>query len=163
MIIRGDATFAVAALTALGTSLSANGAVAQGMNLQIEIRSSNPSPVRPKSPVNTLLELMAALAECWSPPPLDRDRQPVDLTFQVSFKRSGELFGKPRAVQFGRVVTPEERQRYYTAVAEAVDRCALMPFTESMGGAVAGRTFRINFIDRRNSRKAQSSWRLRKS
>jgi hypothetical protein len=29
-----------------------------------------------------------------------------------------------------------------------------MPFTDSMGGAVAGRTFRVNFLDRRNSRKA---------
>ncbi|HKS61813.1 MAG TPA: hypothetical protein VJT13_08955 [Xanthobacteraceae bacterium] len=101
---------------------------------------------------------MAAFAECWSPPPLDQGRQPLDLTFQVSFKRSGELFGKPRVVNFARPVTDEERQLYYAAVAEAVDRCAPMPFTDSMGGAVAGRPFRVNFIDRRNSRKAEVSW-----
>jgi hypothetical protein len=58
-------------------------------------------------------------------------------------------------VNFARSVTDEERQLYYTAVAEAVDRCVPMPFTESMGGAVAGRTFRVNFLDRRNSRKAE--------
>jgi len=51
-------------------------------------------------------------------------------------------------------LTNEERERYYTSVAEAIDRCAPMPFTETMGGAVAGRTFRVNFLDRRNSRKA---------
>jgi len=39
-------------------------------------------------------------------------------------------------------------------VAEAVDRCSKMPFTDSMGGAVAGSPFRVNFLDRRNSRKA---------
>ena len=106
---------------------------------------------------------MAAFAGCWSPPPLDRGRQPLDLTFQVSFKRSGELFGKPRAIDFARPVTDEERQRYYTAVAEAVDRCSQMPFTEAMGGAVAGRPFRVNFLDRRNSRKAEITWPTKKS
>jgi hypothetical protein len=128
------------------------------MMLQIEIRGDNTRPIRPQGAVNTLQDLMTALAACWSPPPLDARRQPLDLTFQVSFKRSGELFGKPRVVNFARSVTDEERQLYYTAVAEAVDRCVPMPFTESMGGAVAGRTFRVNFLDRRNSRKAEVSW-----
>ena len=95
---------------------------------------------------------------CWSPPPRDRSRQPLDVTFQVSFKRSGELFGKPRAINFAREVTPEERQRYYQAVAEAIDRCSQMPFTNSMGGAVAGRPFRVNFLDRRDSRNTENQW-----
>jgi hypothetical protein len=97
---------------------------------------------------------MAAFAGCWEPPPADPSKGPVDLTFQVSFKRSGEVFGKPRVIHFARAVSDEERQRYYTAVAQAVDRCSRMTFTESMGGAVAGRPFRVNFLDRRNSRRA---------
>jgi hypothetical protein len=129
-----------------------------GAILGIEIRASNPRPARPTAPVNNLQEFMAAWAGCWSPPPLDRSRTPLDLTFQVSFKRSGELFGKPHAINFARDVTPEERQRYYQAVAEAIDRCSQMPFTDSMGGAVAGRPFRINFQDRRDSRKTESQW-----
>jgi hypothetical protein len=149
---------AAAALAAVAIGLSAPIAHAQGMVLQIEIRGDNTRPIRPQGAVNTLQDFMTALAACWSPPPLDARRQPLDLTFQVSFKRSGELFGKPRVVNFARSVTDEERQLYYTAVAEAVDRCVPMPFTESMGGAVAGRTFRVNFLDRRNSRKAEVSW-----
>ena len=47
-------------------------------------------------------------------------------------------------------LTPEERERYDKAVAEAVERCSQMPFMDSMGGAVAGRTFRVNFVDERN-------------
>jgi hypothetical protein len=129
-----------------------------GAILSIAIGGSNPRPVRPSAPVNTLQDMMAAFAGCWSPPPLDQGRHPLDLTFQVSFKRSGELFGKPRTIEFARPVTDEERHLYYTAVAEAVDRCSQMPFTDSMGGAVAGRPFRINFLDRRNSRKAEVSW-----
>ena len=149
---------AVATLAAAAIALSVTAAHPQGLILQIEIRGDNTRPIRPQGAVNTLQDLMTALAACWSPPPLDARRQPLDLTFQVSFKRSGELFGKPRVVNFARSVTDEERQLYYTAVAEAVDRCVPMPFTESMGGAVAGRTFRVNFLDRRNSRKAEVSW-----
>ena len=149
-MIRAPA-LAVAAVLCAGTAL------AQTI-LQIEVRGSNPRPVRPSALINNLDELMAALVGCWSPPPLDTKRQPLDLTFQVSFKRSGELFGKPRTIDFPRPVTDEERQIYYTAVAEAIDRCSRMPFTDSMGGAVAGRPFRINFLDRRNSRKAEVSW-----
>ena len=155
MIARGAAS--LAALVA-GVLPCGAPAVAQGTILSIEIRGSNPQPVRPKEPVNNLQELMAAFAGCWSPPALDRERQPVDLTFQVSFKRSGELFGKPRVIDFARAVTPEERQRYYTAVAEAVELCSQMPFTDSMGGAVAGRTFRVNFIDARNRKQAEIPW-----
>jgi hypothetical protein len=143
-----------AALAAFAFALAANAALAQGMILSIEINRSNSNPHRPTGKINNLQEFMAALASCWEPPPVDERRAPVDLTFQVSFKRSGELFGKPRIVNFARAVTDQERQRYYTSVAEAIDRCSPMPFTDSMGGAVAGRTFRVNFLDRRNSKRA---------
>ena len=144
-----------AALVASATLMMAAGAaLAQGTILTIEINRSNARPHGPTGSINTLQDLMAAFAGCWAPPPADTSRGPVDLTFQVSFKRSGELFGKPRAINFARAVTNKEREIYYRAVAEAVDRCAQMPFTESMGGAVAGRPFRVNFLDRRNSRKA---------
>jgi hypothetical protein len=142
------------ALAALALAVTAGAALAQGMILTIEINRSNSNPHGPSAKINNLQEFMAALASCWEPPPIDDRHRPIDLTFQVSFKRSGELFGKPRIVNFARSVTDEERQRYYTAVAEAIDRCSPMPFTDSMGGAVAGRTFRVNFLDRRNSRKA---------
>jgi hypothetical protein len=143
-----------AALAAFALALAANTALAQGMILTIEINRSNANPHRPTAKIDNLQQFMAALAECWAPPPIDSGRGAVDVTFQVSFKRSGELFGKPRIVNFARAVSNEERERYYTSVAEAIDRCAPMPFTETMGGAVAGRTFRVNFLDRRNSRKA---------
>ncbi len=98
------------------------------MILTIEINRSNANPARPTAPINTLQDLSAAFAGCWQPPPADSSRQPVDLTFQVSFKRSGELFGKPRAISFARTVTDEERQRYYT------------------GGRRSGRSLRENAV-----------------
>jgi hypothetical protein len=159
-MMRGAAALLIAALAVAPGVASAQSLYTV---LTIVISRSNPEPVRPTAPINTLRDLQIAFAGCWSPPPLDGERQPVDLTFQVSFKRSGELFGKPRTILFASAVTDKERELYYTAVAEAVDRCAQMPFTESMGGAAAGRQYRINFIDRRNSKKAEVSWLTRKS
>jgi hypothetical protein len=128
-------------------------AAAQFFTLGIRIDRPNPSPQRPTAPVNTIKELIWALAGCWDPPPLDSGRQAIDVVFKVSFKRTGELFGKPPFIEFVQQVTPEERGRYYQAVAEALDRCAQIPFTDSMGGAVAGRVFRIKFIDMRNRKQ----------
>ncbi len=148
-----------ASALAVVACLCAGAAHAQSMILGVEIGTSNPRPVRPSAPIDNLREMAQAWRGCWSPPPLDRGREPLDLTFQVSFKRSGELFGKPRTIDFARPVKDEdERQAYYLAVAEAVDRCSSMPFTDSMGGAVAGRTFRVNLQDRRNSRKTEIIW-----
>ena len=154
---------AARAVAALAGLFAAEIALAQRTTLSILIRGTNANPARPTAPVNNLQELSAALAACWSPPPADRERGPVDVIFQVSFKRSGELFGKPRIVEFARPVTPEERGRYYAAVAEAIDRCSQMPFTEAMGGAIAGRVFRVNFIDLRNSKQAEVPWPTEKS
>jgi hypothetical protein len=151
------------ALAVFAFAVAAGTALAQGTILTIEVNRSNPHPHAPTASINTLQDLMVAFAGCWQPPRADTSKGPVDLTFQVSFKRNGELFGKPRAISFARAVTDEERQRYYTAVAEAIDRCSPMPFTDSMGGAVAGRTFRINFLDRRNTRKAEAPWPTEKS
>jgi hypothetical protein len=138
-------------------------AFTRGTIVGIEIHDGHPEPAKPTTPVDNIHGIRLAFWRCWKPPPLDGKREPLDLTFQVSFKRSGELFGKPRAIQFAREITPEERERYYQAVAAAVERCSQMPFTASMGGAVAGRTFRVTFIDARNRKQADVSWLITKT
>ena len=60
-------------------------------------------------------------------------------------------------------ITDKEREVYYRAVAEAVERCAQMPFTESMGHAVAGHLYRVNFQDQRNTKRAGLTWPTEKS
>jgi hypothetical protein len=147
---------ALGAASALLAALAPGAALAQGMLLWIEIGRDNPRPVRPSAPIHNLQGLSDALRRCWSPPPADPAKGEIDVTFSISFKRSGELFGKPKVVTFAQPVTDEQRGRYYTAVAEALDLCSRLPFTDQMGGAVAGRVFRVNFLDKRNSRKAQT-------
>jgi hypothetical protein len=136
-------------------AMAPGAAFAQGMLLWIEIGRDNPRPARPSASIDNISGLSDALRRCWNPPPADASRPKIDVTFSISFKRSGELFGKPKVVTFAQPVTDEQRGRYYTAVAEALDLCSKMPFTDSMGGAVAGRVFRVNFVDERNSRKTQ--------
>jgi hypothetical protein len=160
MIGRGAAAYLVAALPVL---TCATVAFAQGMLMSIELRSDNPRPRGPVGKVNDLIQIQAALADCWRFPPVDEGRAPVDVIFTVSFKRSGELFGKPRVVKFSREVSDAERGRFYQAVVEAIDRCTPMPFTDSMGGAVAGRTLHIRFIDSRNRKQAEGLWLTGKS
>jgi hypothetical protein len=148
--------YAVLILAVLGVGFAAGTAAAQFFTLGIRVERSNPEPQRPVAPVDNIKELAWALLACWNPPPVDPGRQPIDVVFRVSFKRSGELLGKPPFIEFVQQVTPEERGRYYQAVAEAIDRCSRIPFTDSMGGAVAGRVFRVNFIDMRN--RKQTLW-----
>ena len=147
---------ALAMLAIFGIAWSAwvGSASAQFQGLTIPVYVSNREPKRPTAPIDNLQQLMRALHDCWTPPTLDPGRGPIDVTFRVSFKRTGELFGKPPTIEFVQQVTPEQRGRYYQAVAEALDFCSKMPFTDAMGGAVAGRVFRVNFIDMRNRKQA---------
>jgi len=156
---------ALVALVALGAGIAAcpQAGRAQGMLMSIDLRHDNPRPRRPVGNVNDLIEIQAALADCWQFPPVDEGRAPVDVVFTVSFKRSGDLFGKPRVVKFSREVSGAERERFYQAVVEAIDRCAPMPFTDAMGGAIAGRTLHIRFIDSRKRKQADTQWLTEKS
>ena len=148
----------LSAMTLLAALFGAAGqAHAQQQPIVISVPGPNAHPRKPDGPINSLQDLAAALYGCWAPPPLD-GKQPVDVIFIVSFKRSGELFGKPRVIQFNGEVTPERRTIYWTAVAEALDRCSKMPFTDSMAASAAGRVFRITFVDMRNRKQASYSW-----
>ncbi len=58
--------------------------------------ATNAAAQAPQGQINTLNELGAALRACWIPPSLDRSRAGMQLTVQMSFRRNGELFGKPK-------------------------------------------------------------------
>ena len=130
---------------------------ASNVTLLIEVVRNNPSPSRPTSPLNTLRDMAAAQHRCWVPPPLIETVDPPDVIFQVSYRRDGSLFGKPRIIEFSRYVTDAERGIYYRAVASALHLCAALPFTNQFGGAVAGTVFRIVLKDLRHRRRPQTA------
>ena len=77
-----------------------------------------------QAPVNTISELGAALRACWVPPPLDQARPGMQITVQMTFRRNGELFGKPRITFESPGATDDDRLTYRVAVAEMLKRCA---------------------------------------
>jgi len=103
----------------------------------------------PRAPVNTLNELEAALLACWEPPPIEQSRPGMQITVLMSFKRNGELFGQPRITFQSRDASDAERVSYRTAVAEMLERCASLPFTQALGNALAGAPLTMRFVDDR--------------
>ena len=107
-------------------------------------------------PLNTLRDLGAALRACWVPPPLDQSRAGMQITVQMSFRRNGELFGRPRITFESAGASDDERLAYRIAVGQMLKRCAPLPFTDALGNAMAGRPFTIRFIDDRKLKQAEN-------
>jgi hypothetical protein len=138
----------------IGALLLAAGAApgfAQGRGPQGE-------PTKPAAPLNTIQEVFSALEACWIPPDLDHARPGMQITVLLSFRRSGELNGKPRVTYETPGATDAQRLAYRYALARAIARCTPLPFTEALGNALAGRPMTMRFIDRRNLKQAGTDY-----
>jgi hypothetical protein len=109
---------------------------------------------RPTQELHTLKEIYAAMRRCYVPPALDQARPGMRITVQFAFTRAGEIFGKPRILYETPGATPEQQSAYRLAVAAALARCSPLPFSKSLGNAVAGRVLAMQFVDERNLRGA---------
>ncbi|NEW92929.1 TonB C-terminal domain-containing protein [Rhodopseudomonas sp. BR0M22] len=107
-----------------------------------------------KAPIENLNALFSALKQCWRPPHLPAGDPGRQITVKVSFKRDGEILGKPRITFESPEAGRDDSLAYRVAVMETLQRCTPLPFTPSMGGAVAGRPFTLRFDDRRQSPRA---------
>jgi hypothetical protein len=113
--------------------------------------------------LDTIRDVVLAIHNCWRPPPLDK-AAPIDITVIVSFNREGAILGHPRISYESEQATDNDRLQYRIAVMEALQRCTPLPFTESLGGAVAGRPFAIPFRTKKYPPKSQEkrAWLLPK-
>ena len=113
--------------------------------------------------LNTIKDVVLAIHRCWRPPPADK-AGPIDITVIVSFNREGAILGHPRISYESQDATDNDRIAYRVAVMEALQRCTPMPFTESLGGAVAGRPFAIPFRNKKYPPRSQEkrAWLLPK-
>ena len=100
--------------------------------------------------VDTLDEMFARLKQCWQSPRLPDGHPGMQITVLFTFKRNGEILGKPRITFESPEATEADSITYRTAVMKTLQHCTPMPFTDGMGGAVAGRPIRFRFDDRRN-------------
>jgi hypothetical protein len=75
----------------------------------------------------------------------------MQMSVRFAFKRSGEIIATPRVTYVSPGASPETRETYLHAINAALERCTPLPFTEGLGGAVAGRPIAIRFVDDRDN------------
>jgi hypothetical protein len=101
--------------------------------------------------LDTIKDVVIKLHGCWRPPPLSR-ANPMDITV-ISFNREGGILGHPRITYESEQASDNDRLQYRIAVMETLQRCTPLPFTEGLGGAVAGRPFAVPFRTRKTPPK----------
>jgi hypothetical protein len=106
-----------------------------------------PAQAEPEK-LDTLKDIFARLHTCFKPPPLSK-ANPIDITVIVSFNRAGAIIGHPKITFESEQATDNDRLQYRIAVMDTLQRCTPLPFTEALGGAVAGRIFAIPFRTRK--------------
>lgn len=111
---------------------------------------AQPAPDR----LDTLNEVFVRLHSCFKPPSLSQ-ANPIDITVIVSFNRQGAILGHPRITFETEQASDNDRLQYRVAVMEALQRCTPLPFTDALGGAVAGRPFAIPFRTRKRQPEAK--------
>jgi hypothetical protein len=77
----------------------------------------------------------------------------MDITVLVSFNREGSILGHPRITHESEHASDHDRLQYRIAVMETLQRCTPLPFTEALGGAIAGRPFAVPFRTRKSTPK----------
>jgi hypothetical protein len=111
------------------------------------------APAQPKQ-LDTLKEIFVRLHSCWKSPPRSQ-ANPIDITVVVSFNREGAILGHPRITYESEHASDNDRLKYRIAVMETLQRCTPLPFTEGLGGAVAGRPLAVPFRTRKRPPKTE--------
>src|SRR5690606_10819842 len=90
----------------------------------------------------TINEMFAALYACWQPP---ADSGGMSMTLTFSLRRDGTLIGAPRIT--GKKLGPDKalNEAFEASIRGAPDKALPVPFSDSMGGAIAGRILAPRF------------------
>jgi hypothetical protein len=104
-------------------------------------------------PLDSIKDVIERLQQCWQPP--RGVAKPVDITVIVSFNRAGAILGRPRVTYEAEGASDNDRLAYRVAAMEALQRCTPLPFSEGLGGAIAGRPFAVRFWTRKTSPKPE--------
>jgi len=121
-----------------------------------------PASAQPQR-LDTLNDIFDKLYSCWRPPPPSRANA-IDITVIVSFTRAGAILGQPKITYESANANDNDRLAYRVAVMETLQRCTPLPFTDGLGGAVAGRPFAILFRSRKRPPKPEEkrAWQIQK-
>jgi hypothetical protein len=120
------------------------------------VQDQRTAPIRPRVELNTLRDIHLVMELCWRAnlPPTPEAVPGMTITLRVSFTRSGEVLGAPSFTFVTQGVSPQTRNLYQRAAANALNSCTPLPFSPGLGDAVAGQPRVFLFIDRRNEKRA---------
>jgi hypothetical protein len=95
---------------------------------------------RRSGPVDLPPEVGPSIAACWQAP-----HRGDQITVQLSFKRDGSIFGKPR-VNYVKPVGGSDAQALTESIFKALDACLPLQFTPQLAANIAGQVFVIRFV-----------------
>jgi len=95
---------------------------------------------RRSGPVDLPPEVGPSIAACWQAP-----HQGDQVTVQLSFKRDGSIFGKPR-INYVKPMKGSSTQALTESIFKAIDACLPLQFTPRLAANIAGQVFVIRFI-----------------
>jgi hypothetical protein len=113
--------------------------------------------------IDSLKEIFATLYRCWKPPPHSQ-AGPGEITVMVSFNREGAILGRPRITFEAEGMSDNDRLTYRLSVMQALQRCTPLPFSEALGGAVAGRPLTLRLWTKKTPPKPErQAWLIPKT
>ena len=95
---------------------------------------------RRSGPVDLPQEVGPSLLACWRAP-----HQGDQITVQLSFKRNGSIFGKPR-INYVKPMNGSSPQAITESILKAIDACVPLQFAPLVAANIAGQVFVIRFI-----------------
>ena len=116
-------------------------ALPHGFSLTVPFGRGGAPPV--PATLNRFREVGPALAACWTPPAAAPWSA---VTVRLAFRRDGTIYGVPR-VPFVGAATPEIKSELAQSLLAALKTCKPLPFSPSLGAAVAGEIFAIRLVN----------------
>ena len=109
------------------------------------LTQSVPAAKAVRGPINLPGDIPARLSACWLPPGAQEGRR-LEASVKLSFRRDGSIIGKPFLTFVNAPAGSAARDNIGATIQDALKRCTPLPFTRSLGAAIAGRLFLIRFV-----------------
>jgi hypothetical protein len=95
---------------------------------------------RRSGPIDFPPQVGPSIAACWRAP-----HQGDQITVQLSFKRDGSIFGKPR-INYVKPMDSSGTQALTESIYRALEACLPLQFTPQLAANIAGQVLVIRFI-----------------
>jgi len=118
--------------------------------LRVEGHAGPSEPVDRDHPLSRLNDMARLLSKCLELPPEAESQAGMELALKVAFKRDGGLMADPRFTYTTHDAPEQVKAAWHTAALDMLNRCAPLPLTDRLGGAIAGRPVVVAIKDIRD-------------